>query len=423
VRWLGFSGRPLFNQFWKEVEMKALVHSETDLFTAGVHTALQVKSKLFSKQFGKTLLIVSFSLALILIVCLPGLTQSPAGLITADQILKSSILTSQQVYSGMTETWIEVLGGPLYKFTLDLGGYLMAIFVGWRILLILDTSDQYSKSEYTALKHLVPIIALGLVFILQINGRPVLSIVQIQARGIGNNIAVESLRYISKNIPDPMSSAAIKNITTKGTLNEKAKCLVLPTLKERDDCLNKVIDNIGYMLQPYQNEEWTKEFYNELRDPILELLNDKGSYSNNSNYVPRLMEGAGASINPLLANSIMGVLTLINVGLVYFIEISLLITAIIGPIMIGISAFPLTQSYWSLWMLGFCGLSAINICFKIVTGLTALMTLNAPITDPLVLPMILAIFSIVFALGLASGGGVVIFQGAVSATTFFLRSR
>jgi hypothetical protein len=113
-------------------------------------------------------------------------------------------------------------------------------------------------------------------------------------------------------------------------------------------------------------------------------------------------------------------------GFVNLVQISMLLTALVGPIAVALSLLPFGGKPIFAWMTGFFSLGFIQIMYNIIIGLAAVVILNANTFDTNGYLVLIAILAPALAIALASGGGLAIFNimlsSSVGITTILLNT-
>ena len=102
---------------------------------------------------------------------------------------------------------------------------------------------------------------------------------------------------------------------------------------------------------------------------------------------------------------------------VNLIQISLLLTGLMGPIAVAASLLPFGGKPIFAWLTGFLSLGFAQICYNIIVGLAAVVILNANIYDTNGFLVLSAILAPALALALSAGGGLAIFNIMLSGST------
>jgi hypothetical protein len=91
----------------------------------------------------------------------------------------------------------------------------------------------------------------------------------------------------------------------------------------------------------------------------------------------------------------------------YVIEVMMLVTALVGPIFVALSMFPVGTKPLLAWGTSFLSLGFCKICFSLISGLSAIAFVYAgPDTDMTVVAVVLGLLAPVLSFGIASGAGI-----------------
>ncbi|MEA5448271.1 hypothetical protein VB780_06815 [Leptolyngbya sp. CCNP1308] len=109
---------------------------------------------------------------------------------------------------------------------------------------------------------------------------------------------------------------------------------------------------------------------------------------------------------------------------VNLIQISLLLTALMGPFAVAASLLPFGGKPIFAWITGFLSLGFAQMAYNIIVGMCAVVIMNANTFDTNGFLVLIALLAPALALGLASGGGLAIFNimlaGSTGAATILL---
>ncbi len=85
----------------------------------------------------------------------------------------------------------------------------------------------------------------------------------------------------------------------------------------------------------------------------------------------------------------------------------MIVTALVGPIFLALSMFPVGTKPFIAWGTSFLSLGFCKICFSLVSGLSAVaMIYSGPNVDMLVVSVVLGLLAPVIAFSIASGSGI-----------------
>jgi hypothetical protein len=113
-------------------------------------------------------------------------------------------------------------------------------------------------------------------------------------------------------------------------------------------------------------------------------------------------------------------------GFVNLVQISMLLTALVGPIAVAASLLPFGGKPIFAWLTGFFALGFVQIMYNIIVGLAAVVIMNANTFDTNGYLVLIALLAPALAIALASGGGLAIFNimlsSSVGAVTLLVSS-
>lgn len=325
---------------------------------------------------------------------------------TASDILQNNAEVSKAVQDSLSQTWKTTIGGPLYAEIAAIGAAIAVLCIGlWAANWLRATLDsEIPPRAFTEL--VVPIL------IVMLLGNPVNRGTFFGQVTLGLH---EGMNGVSNQILEKLSQDFSQDVVDRAGVKIGAQAIAADALKlcaqEKDEttrnaCFNNADKKVQDLLSPYQNEKWAQELYWQLRDQIAAA---QGSGYGNSDFVARLFGGLGAVVNPMMTQAAMGWLMIVGAGFVWFIQHAQLLTALMGPLFLGASLLPIPGKPIVLWLTGFLGLGLADLSYKILIALVAITVLNSGPSDPMIFPLIAGVFGWLFALGMAGGGGLVLF--------------
>lgn len=128
-----------------------------------------------------------------------------------------------------------------------------------------------------------------------------------------------------------------------------------------------------------------------------------------------------APFNALIGASnqdmIRGFLVSLQVAFQQTLEVSLLLTALLGPMALGLSLLPVGAKPVFAWVTAMGSVAIAKLCFNIVVGLVASVIAQADAGDHLWFAMFVAFLAPVLSTALAAGGGMAIWSALTDATS------
>ena len=120
--------------------------------------------------------------------------------------------------------------------------------------------------------------------------------------------------------------------------------------------------------------------------------------------------------------AVRGWLIAFSIAFQWMIEISMLLTALMGPLAVGGSLLPVGQKAIFAWLTGFFSVGMVKVSFNIISGLVATLVVNAEENDPMIFAFATGLLAPILAMAIAAGGGMAVFNSLSSITRFGLGS-
>jgi hypothetical protein len=312
----------------------------------------------------------------------------------ASQILQDGIQAQAAIASAMDNLWNEVLGGGLYLALSQLGTFFA---VGTLILFIVQWSQSLiSGEEYKPMSELVfPI----LVIILLANNGTALAEATKGLRSMINQTNQTLLSTVSASVSlqeaYQMVTGEIGAQSAIESLASNCQSIADPTAQQT--CLTDAAAQAQTLADgmPTPPSGGFSKFVEGIKDPL----------------------GAGISaIASTLQLALRGWLIAFGIAFQWVVEISLLLTGLIGPVAVGLSLMPVKSKAIYGWLIGFFSVGMVKIYFNVIAGLVATMVVNAGANDPMIFAFATGLLSPLLALTLAAGGGMAIFNSIPKVT-------
>ena len=135
------------------------------------------------------------------------------------------------------------------------------------------------------------------------------------------------------------------------------------------------------------------------------------------------LEIALSPINAAIGSEIMEFVTIIMLALngayQWAIELSFLLTALLGPLAVGGSLLPFGTKPIFAWLTGFFSVGMAKLSFNIITGFAGQLMATSRASQPMFFLFTIAIFAPFLASGIAAGGGLAVLTQINKASTFY----
>ena len=361
-------------------------------------------------------------------------------------LLQNAADHTEHVSASWNLTWELAFTGVLFHSLTDLGITISVICISY---LVLDMGKNLlmEMNLYVLINQLTwPLVAA----ILFANHGAMLKSSCFLIRDVINHVNQEIIDSVAKNGENLSFDGALSQVADfDSILDEVAvlrrQCDSFTDWDKMDACLEEV-EAMSYGLRDdyaklYPDAtEWIKTL-----DQTIELnrVNPYGFVQQALDVTSGVLTGAASSV--LGVNSLfMGagiartalidgeaiaklILFAFQIAIQHMIEVSMLLTALSAPVALGISLFPMPTKPLLAWITGFLSLGMFKVSYNIIIGLVAISIVQSEIGPSNTLPLTLAlsILSPLLAFGIASGGGLAVFNGisqaGAAATSFGTR--
>ncbi|NJM22455.1 MAG: hypothetical protein HC836_48155 [Richelia sp. RM2_1_2] len=315
----------------------------------------------------------------------------------ASTITEDGIAASEAVAQSMDKLWNDVLNGGLYGAIANLGiffavGTLLIFMVQWtREMVDGDNTKAFSEMIW-------PLVVIVL---LTNNAKPLAS-VTLGLRAIINQTNQTLLTTTSASIQ----------------LQEAYQRVMVKT--GSGDAIETLITQCNAIADPTQQTECLENAQKQAQEIESKVDN------NNPNFLQGINDFFNTNIFQL---TVRGWLLAFSIAFQWIVEVSLLLTALLGPLAVGGSLLPVGNKAIFAWLTGFFSIGMVKLCFNIISGLVATLVLNSDNNDPMIFAFAIGILAPILSVVLAAGGGIAILRsfssiaslGFSSVVTGFIR--
>jgi hypothetical protein len=323
--------------------------------------------------------------------------------------------------------WQLAMEGSLYGLVSSIGGGIAVFAVGFWCV------KFYQALEEGTLKPAVNQLIYPIILIMLLsNGGDNMRKLTMTTRDVMNNVNSMVNLVISSEVSIKSANAALSNnFWVSYAVNASYKaCAASPYPDRIVSCLNGAkITADGWVGAQNQGVGNSAEFQDQLnRWKAAQLARnakaaeDAAKIAGSQNTSPGNLPAAAtnpintpASVldeqyytNQSQLDSVVSTIMSFRKGFTYIIEIMMLITALIGPIFLGLSLFPVGTKPLIAWGTSFLSLGFCKICYSLISGLSSIAFVFAgpENTDMTVVAVVLGLLSPVLAFSIASGSGI-----------------
>jgi len=325
-------------------------------------------------------------------------------------VINDSKLVSQSIQEAWQSTWNLAFDGNIFKTITNLGLTIaVTTLFYWIIKFGKDLLDDRSYQSFSEI--IWPII----VIILLANGGQNLVSLTTGMRGIINNTNDSILTSLTSQADLQKTLDALSNYSNiSSTLSASAnQCYVLKPADQKA-CMDSVIAQAKELKSAYDSSflDVSKALGNKMQSQIDSFSQDP--IGNGVSGISKIQNTISSSVLLAVAESFM---VAMQAAFQALIEVSFLLTGLMGPIAVGASLLPIGAKPFYAWLTAFWSLGIAKLSLNIVTGLVAVAVATSGQNDNLSIAITLGFLSPILALALASGGGMAIFSGIVAAAS------
>jgi hypothetical protein len=325
-------------------------------------------------------------------------------------LLRNSQEMSQAINQRWDEQWVNVLtNGGLYQALTRLGTFFA---VGTLLLFMVQFGRDMLENEIT--RPISSLIYPLVVAVLLANNGAVLADFTLGLRNMMQELNTQVLEITTTQAS---LADAFQTVKSSAAAKQAIDSLIAPCLELTGDaatqCLQEQEEAVEQVVQQHEEATLNTGFNNFLP---LELRR----------YQARVREAIqqGGTMGELQA--LVGSVTTAGskIFLLAFqeafqnlLEVALLVTALLGPVAVGGSLLPVGPGAKAVvaWLTGMFSLGFAKICYSIIVGLASTVIVNAELGDVTGFLVLISILAPVFALGLASGGGITVYTSLQNA--------
>lgn len=315
----------------------------------------------------------------------------------AEEILEAGRTSQQLIAQAMDQLWQDVLlgtgpGGPaLYGALANLGLFFaLGTFMLWLTKWTKSMIDDEGNNPISEL--IWPLI----VIVLMSNRGAVLAQCTLELRSIINQ-----------------TNEKILTSTVDGVRLDEAYRQRMQEIGAQD-AIAAIQQQCSSITDPVQQENCNKKAKQDAARIESRLENPP---SNSWNPVTNAVDAALSAARQAVAEAIKIILFGLSFAFQWVVEISLLLTALVGPLAVGGTLLPSGQKAMFAWLVGFFSIGMVKLSFNIIVGLVATLTLNSGPTDPLIFALVVGLLSPILSLVIAAGGGMAVFTQINSLAT------
>jgi len=328
--------------------------------------------------------------------------------ILAQVIVNNADEISRAISEGWDTIWATAFDSVLYRAVNNIGITCAVVtLMLWLYKFYQSIQDQGSAAAWTEI--LVPVIV---IIFLANDGQNLRTLTLGMRDGINQmNNSVLTAVNAENDLEDSLADLSEFSSAQTQIAELRRQCDSLTNNDELTQCLQDQRARADELVTQLQGSNLAPEWLQNIQETI------EDNFAPTATGIVRLINTPGL----IVAEAI---ITAFQAAFQLAIEVSMLLTGLIGPIAVGTSLLPVGAKPVYAWLTAFWSLGICKLCLNIITGLvaTSIREAGPDNIDTLSTAIALGIISPVLALGLAAGGGMAIFNGILHASSSGLRS-
>ncbi|MEM7770780.1 MAG: hypothetical protein AAF327_09735 [Cyanobacteria bacterium P01_A01_bin.37] len=327
--------------------------------------------------------------------------------------------------------WKTALEGPLYEIIANLGAVVAVIAIGFFVVdFARSWMDGHNLSQL-ATKALVPF----LIVILLSNGGTLLAEISMGLRDSINTVNNQILLSVGEIDFEATLSEMADYSSVKNEIETlRSQCDVFIDEEKMQACLDSTTEASERLLNAFESgrgrnassrrpEMLQEQIEVNSQNPFTLATTASASLAAASGIsgiagTVNLLGSAGRGLFRLgrggLLFTIETVLVGFQIAFQHIVEMSMLLTALLGPIVIAASIFPIGNTPLFGWITGFLSVGMVKLSYNIIIGFVAVAYSASDSRETLPLTIAIAILAPILSVLIATGGGFTIFSGIQS---------
>jgi hypothetical protein len=343
-----------------------------------------------------------------------------AGLIGQVINVLTTPTQDNDIPKALNTLWKMAMEGNMYK-TVSLLGVLIAVFgVGFWCV------KFYRTIEDGGLRPAINDVVAPIILVIMLsNGGDNMRSITLGARDAMNgfNVSLNQIIDTDVNLGSALDVLKLSDVSLTVIDGLTSDCKSKTQFTEYKDCMNsrgvwakaivKGIDGSWPSTNDKSNygAQWQKEI-DEWKAYTASYANNRFNLDDLNAARDGFVAGKGLDIKNIKSfkdtAELRGIILSFRGSFLYIIEVMMLVTALIGPIFLSLSMFPVGIKPLLTWGTSFLTLGFCKICFSLISGLSSMaMVLSGPNNiDMLVASIVLGLLAPVLAFSIASGTGI-----------------
>jgi hypothetical protein len=322
-------------------------------------------------------------------------------------LLDQAAKIADSIATGFDKLWQDTLSGQLYYSLCDVGVlFAVATFV---FFMVEWTKRMINGEEQRAYTDFIWVL---IVVVLLANKGQVLGQGTLSIRNYINNTNNIVLQQTAKGVD--LRAAYQKALgvqAVRATIKQEIENCKTSSLKPEEaiKCLDDAKNRLSQQYPTYfTGSSGPFAWIIQKVDKIIQAPID--AIKSGANPLQVIFSPFSAYIGNTVIDIVSLVLLGLNGAYQWGLELTMLLTALLGPLAVGGSLLPYGAKTIFTWLTGYFTVGMGKLCFNIMVGLAAELMANSTSDQPLFFLFVIGIIAPFLATGLAAGGGIAVLQ-------------
>lgn len=353
----------------------------------------------------------------------------------AAQILQNGVSISQGTTDAWNKQWDSVFHSTLYTAINELA---ITFAVGSLIFYIVQLFRNMAFEEVS--EHLVELAWPMIVIAMLANNAYLTANATLAMREVINKTSTEilSTTLLQVKMEDAIHNAVLRKAIGGQITAQISQCEGLVGEPQKE-CLLNANAQVQQTIRDFQQNTGIPGSFvtmgaavedafmnNPLVQGTVGAAQSAGGAVSNGNVLgaaPAAVAGFfGGYLNSTIESVISTILLAFQWAFANILQISMLLTGLIGPLAVAGSLLPFGTKSIYTWVIGFFSLGMAQISYNIIVGVCAVVIVNADITDVDGFLVIVGLLGPALAMAIATGGGISVFNVITSGTAGMART-
>lgn len=331
----------------------------------------------------------------------------------AARILQNGVSISQGTTDAWDKQWDTIFQSTLYTAIHDLA---ITFAIGSLLFYIVQLYRNLAFDEIS--EHLVELAWPLVVIAMLANNAALTANVTLAMRNVVDKTSTEilSTTLLQVKMEDAIQNAVLRGAIGSEITAQISQCQGLVGDSQKE-CLISANEQVQQTIRDFQQHTGIPGSFVKIGAAIEDAVKNNPLIQGGRGFLQGGVAGFfGGYLNSTVESVVSTVLLAFQWAFANILQISMLLTGLIGPLAVAGSLLPFGNKSIYTWVIGFFSLGMAQISYNIIVGMCAVVIVNADITDVNGFLVIVGLLGPALALAIATGGGMSVFNVITSGT-------